>query len=297
MVQAAAMFLAGAHAGAAADGKEHAILKHPRYKAEQQWYCRLTFVVPGDKDGGSAVPVWAVLDGDDLYLDLNGNRNLNEAGERFRSDKRRATTMEFTDNALRKRFTKLHARWAAGPEQVLLHFSTLVDGRYRLETIQDKESLAATEEKAPVVRFGGPLEISITGKPTFRFFAGNNARTILPLFAAIGTKSDTNHSAVVLPSSIPEDAHPVARISYPPLKDGGERVVDEVDFERVGDLGVEGFEPDGFSATATVSQKRKPGSVTIEVRMEGWDQVQVRPASTRTKLPEFKDLPRIDPDS
>lgn len=279
----------------AAEEIDRSIRKEPKYQTDHQRYCLLTFAV-ADGDRGKKVaqmPVWSVLDGNHLYLDLNANRDLTEAGEHFAPRKKQKIETQFTNAALRRRYTDLQVRWLLRKTGGLLEVSAKVDGRYRLQTIQTVESLAAEREKAPVVSFGAPLRVFVLDKPQFAFFRGNNAGTRLSMFAAIGTKSGTGHSANLLPCSIAKKAKLTASVTYPPHKPGGKPVTDEVNFAWSDDLGVEGFHTNYFSATARVSQKIKSGDVTIRIRMKNWPGVKVRPATTRTKLPKFADLPVV----
>src|SRR5262245_57850977 len=56
---------------------DRTIGKQPAYATKQPLYCLLVF-------GPEArTRVWAVLDGDDLYLDRNGNGDLTDPGERL----------------------------------------------------------------------------------------------------------------------------------------------------------------------------------------------------------------------
>src|SRR5262249_10595622 len=75
----AAVVLGLAASGFPATGdppKDRTIAKAPPYKTKEPRYCQLVF---GPQANHSA---WLVIDGEDLYVDRNGNGDLTEDGER-----------------------------------------------------------------------------------------------------------------------------------------------------------------------------------------------------------------------
>src|ERR1044072_7148841 len=59
---------------------DRTILKEPAYRTAQPRHCLAVF---GPK---AEARVWMVLDGDTLFVDRNGNRDLTEAGEKVKCD-------------------------------------------------------------------------------------------------------------------------------------------------------------------------------------------------------------------
>jgi hypothetical protein len=66
-------------------------LKHEPAYAKKARYCLLVF------GPGAHTKVWLVLDGDDLYADLNANGDITEPGERFSSQDRRDAAGGYRD--------------------------------------------------------------------------------------------------------------------------------------------------------------------------------------------------------
>lgn len=260
---------------------DHPVPRQPKYTASRQVFCRLAFAAKRERN------VWLAIDGDRLYLDRNADRDLTDTGERFEGGKTRDVTTEFTANDLRRRYSKLRVRWANSEKRKLLIVSVAVGGAFRMQTIQDADSLATKPERAPVVRFGGELQLQFYGKPSHSLWRGKNARTILPIFVGIEARSKSPAKASVV-SGIPRDVRPVAQIRYLSKNSKDNPITVTVPLNS--------RDPSGyFSATATAPANARPGAVEITVSLKGWDAARVRSATLKTTLPKFADLPVIDP--
>jgi hypothetical protein len=257
------------------------IRKEPKYTAKRRVYCLLTFAAK------RRLPVSVVVDGDRLYVDRNANGDLTEAGERFDGKPKREITTELTHTDLRRRYSRIRIRWANSERRKLLVVSAMVGGKYRLESIQDGDTLASSPQKAPIIDFGGPLRLFITDKPRHSLWRGKNARTILPVFAVLGTKSRTGAWAYVVAGSLPRNVRLVASIRYGSKKSKTDGITVTAPF----DVGGANY----FSVTATAPRDARPGPVTVIVDVKGWKGTRIQPASVKTKLPKFADLPVIDP--
>jgi len=84
----ALLFLPTVVAATDLDKIDRTIGKEPTYRSKQPLYCLLVF---GPK---ATLRVWLVADGDDLYVDRNGNGDLTEVGERVTFAKYRASDLD-----------------------------------------------------------------------------------------------------------------------------------------------------------------------------------------------------------
>lgn len=264
------------------------IRKEPNYTAKRRVYCLLKFAAK------RPLPVWVVVDGDRLYVDRNANGDLTEAGERFDGKPKPDVTTELTHAALRRSYSKLRIRWANTERRKLLIVSANVGGKYRLESIQDGDTLAASPQKAPIVEIGGTLHLSVTETPQHALWRGKNARTILPMTAVLGTKSRTGAWAYVLSDSLPRNVRLVANVRYRSKKSKTDNITVSAPFQSAAQPLI-GFRPTYFTATATAPRDARPGPVTVTVDAQGWKGAKIKPASVKTTLPKFADLPVIDP--
>lgn len=264
---------------------QRAIRKPPRFASRSRVYCLLTFAGKSQR-----VPVWVIVDGDRLYVDRNANGDLTDAGERFDAGRKRDITTGLTHPHLRRRYSKLQIRWANPMRRKLLIVSVTVGGVYRLQSIQEGDTLADKPGDAPIVRFGGALQVSVFGKPEHALWRGNNARTILPVAAGIGTKSQTGAWAYVLPDSLPEGVHAVAKARYLSKTADRKRIVASAPLKTRG--------LNYFGGTLTAPSNARPGSVQVTVELNDAMTLKgrtVKPATVKTTLPKFRDLPVIDP--
>jgi hypothetical protein len=256
------------------------IRKEPDYKAKRRVYCLLTFAAK------RRLPVWVVVDGDRLYVDRNANGDLTDAGERFDGGRKHEITTELTHAALRGSYSKIRIRWANSERRKLLIVSANVGGKYRLESIQDGDALATNPQKAPMIDFGGTLRLSLFGIPKHSLWRGKNARTVLSLSASLGTRSRTGAWAYVESASLPQIVQLVANVRYRSKKSKSGITVTEPFNIRS-----ENF----FTGTVTAPPDARPGTVTVTVNVRGLKGVKVKPATVKTTLPKFADLPVIDP--
>lgn len=193
-------------AGAAVDLTkiERTIAQEPTYRSAPK-YCLLVF-------GPEAkAKQWLVLDGDDLYVDRNGNGDLTEADEQVSlKANSRFDLGAFPDadgvtraaKLLLNRFsTGIRLEFAVGDQ-----FKQFVGYDY-----MDRLAFADRAQDAPIVHFGGPL--------TFRWFAkqpeliaGQSCR----FYSALGTPGLGKGSfAAIQCCSVPSGTELVALLDYP----------------------------------------------------------------------------------
>lgn len=143
---------------------ERTLKREPAY-AEKPRYCLLVF------GADARTKVWLVLDGEDLYVDLNANGDLTEPGERFIPENRR-NLGESPDGGYRDweyqlgevvpagdaaRHTRFEVKAYQLGDKPLCHIVCVwVNG-----TVQQYagwgEIFEARREDAPVIHFGAPV--------------------------------------------------------------------------------------------------------------------------------------------
>src|SRR5262249_43196959 len=157
-------------------------------------YCQLVFG-PRAEQG-----VWLVTDGDDLYVDRNGNGDLTEDGEcvtrkpAFQGGGFEVPRLDIGDG--RTTYSGLTVYWARQPPGgVAKAESTVdvlvdVDNRY-CQWATFKSSATAPKD-APVIHFGGPLEMVLLRSDAPLAAPGKQRE----INAVIGTRSATGHLAM-----------------------------------------------------------------------------------------------------
>jgi hypothetical protein len=218
---------------------DRSLRKEPAYQSKAPQYCLLVF-------GPQAkARVWLVLDGDALYLDRNGNGDLTEPGERLparyalhrpeiRPDAEVLRSFDFRRPAKYPHETDDQPILSCGPELTWLHvfhflpredhlaqdfFKRQQEKPFRVALttrtghMQSAQvAFADRPEAAPVLHFDGPLRLALDGKyGPFELRRGETSelyvRLITPgLNATVTTDND----------DIPEAAHPVVEVEWPP---------------------------------------------------------------------------------
>jgi len=195
---------------------ERTIAQEPAYRSAPK-YCLLVFGTE------AKARKWLVLDGDDVYVDRNGNGDLTEADEKvslkisFRFD---LGAFPDADGVTREAKLLLNRSAYGGPR---LEF-TVGDQFKQFVGFDPLDRLAFADraQDAPIVHFGGPL--------TFRWFAkapeliaGQNCR----FYSALGTPGLGKGSfAAVQCCSVPSGTELVAQLDYP-HRDAGQPPIQE----------------------------------------------------------------------
>ena len=227
---------------------DRSIVKEPHYQTATPEYCLLVF-------GPEAkTRVWLVRDGDTLYVDRNGNGDLTEPGEKVAADAKNSTPRDnvFTFQAGDVRDGKyLHkdlsvsmvklADFADIDEAVKAHVSKDPQARGYMVAIEleipglqgkgeggrvvqqavfaDYNGLlkfAANPRDAPIIHFGGPLQISLAHPQ--RLQIGRPVDVIL----GVGTPGvgPGTMAFVFYDGVIPQSAYPKVEVTYPPAREG-----------------------------------------------------------------------------
>jgi hypothetical protein len=225
---------------------DRTIVREPVYQSTPK-YCLLVF-------GPEArTRVWLVQDGATLYVDRNGNGDLSEAGEKVAAKTNRHTedgefnfdAGEISDGALvhkalRCSISKID-HLADDDERVKALLSSdpkargyMVDcdievpglkgagigGRVEQGTtfrdLQGPLQFADRPQDAPVIHFGGPLQIGLLELP--KLLIGRKKEVI----AVVGTPGlGPGTTAVVsFEELIPKDAYPTVEVNFPPEREG-----------------------------------------------------------------------------
>jgi hypothetical protein len=212
---------------------DRSLRKEPAYQSKQPRYCLLVF-------GPQAkTRVWVVLDGGVLYLDRNGNGDLTDPGERITAEELHP---ERPDVEVVYRFELTKARdepiLTCGPEvrwfQVVQYVPradwhdqawvksqqerpysfavTTKTGHCRRAVFR----FATNSQEAPILHFDGPRGFVLSDQfdqPRFR--PGESCELAVELHT-----QGWNASVRTYFEEVPEDAHPVADIEFPPGRPG-----------------------------------------------------------------------------
>jgi hypothetical protein len=195
--------------------KDRTIAKEPAYKTKEPRYCRLAFG-PEAKQS-----VWLVIDGEDLYVDRNGNGDLTEDGERVsRKPAFQGGGFEVRELGIgdaKATYSNLIVYWTRQPpggarKEYTIEIMVDVDKRY-CQYATFKSSATAPKD-APVIHFGGPLEMVLLGGDSPLPAPGKERE----IGAVIGTRSATGHMATIRHDrnlTPKADVHPVAEFTFP----------------------------------------------------------------------------------
>jgi hypothetical protein len=186
--------------------------------------------------------IWAVLDGDVLYVDKNGNGDLTEASERVPGERvpDEPDLRVFPVGSLKET--------TGGPGRqslVITAFGTdgwityaRFEGKYRQEAGRHAHlHFAESLKVAPVIHFDGPLTLAFEHTPHFQQ-AEEELRVILGT-PGLGCddqdpgKRPAGSFAKAFPSGIPEKVFPVAELEFPPKEKGGTPLKVRVPFRHL----------------------------------------------------------------
>jgi hypothetical protein len=257
--------------------KERTIATEPAYKSKDPRYCQLVFG-PQAKQS-----VWLVIDGEDLYVDRNGNGDLTEDGERvtrkpaFQGSGFEVPKLDIGDRTTT--YSNLIVYWTRQPPggaKAEYTVDVMVDVGKRYCQYATFKSSATAPKDAPVIHFGGPLEMVLLGGAPLPA-PGKEGE----LVAVIGTKSSTGHLAMIrhdrnLPPKA--DAHPVAEVTFPG-KGGAKPVAVKVPLDqRCCNV--------RFNATLATPAEVGAGKATVTLSFPDWKDVKVGPATKELAVAE-----------
>ena len=188
----AVALLAGAASAADLSKIDRKIAKEPTYARGNVKYCLAVF----GTDAGKRV--WIVADGQSLYVDINGNGDLTDKGEKFKLSSEGAQQEVSLDKERNLRIT------ADDDDFGLVHTGDGVHTQYCWP------KAAAKAAEASIVHFAGPLTLSLDDKEL-------DCKEDEPeLYARIGTQGlGEGTFASISYSKVPAGAHPVAEMELP----------------------------------------------------------------------------------
>jgi hypothetical protein len=256
MLAAMAWLVLMAPASAAVDlGRiDRSVGKEPTYTSKQPQYCLLVF---GPE---ATVRVWAVLDGDLLYLDRNGNSNLTDPGDRVSPVHVYHTSKERPDTEVIRQFFLPPPRNGGakvGTTPVLSCFpdvtglvveqivpSDAEPNKARLKSRRERPfwisigsaagweqaaqiAFATHARDAPILHFFGPLQIAVQNGAPPEFRAGETAKFLFA-FRSVGV------GGYVGTYGVPATARALAEIEFLPAERGGATVVKRVGLKDPG---------------------------------------------------------------
>ena len=259
--------------------KDRTLAKEPAYKTKEPRYCQLVFG-PEAKQS-----VWLVIDGEDLYVDRNGNGDLTEDGERV--SRKPAfqgggfEVRELTVGEAKTTYSNLVVYWTPQPPNAAKKEFTvevLVDVNERYCQYAHFKSSATAPKEAPVIHFGGRLEMILLGGDSPLATPGKEREIV----AVIGTKSATGHLATLRHDrslSPKADVHPIAEITFPAKPGAAKPAPVKLTLnERCCNV--------RFFATLKTPAEVGAGKTTITLSFPGWDDAKVTPMTKTLAVAE-----------
>ncbi len=155
------------------------IHKEPAYQGKPK-YCLLVF---GKK---SDTHVWMVRDGNNFYLDANGNGDLTEPGEKVAA----GGSPSFSFTKIVERDGTRHQGLSVYCHKDGTLTMTLGQGGARTQYVgvdlMDRPTWGDTPEKAPIIHFNGPMSFERYG-PMVKIPRGGGGKRALSLRLMLGT--------------------------------------------------------------------------------------------------------------
>lgn len=196
---------------------DRTITRQPAYRTGPPKYCLLVF-------GTSAqTRVWLVLDGDDLFIDRNGNLDLTETGEMVKGQQRpeRKGETQFDGGAITAKGvapkTRLEVVVVPGLTFVYCH----TERQPWQRAVVDREGYLAFADKpqtAPVLHFQGPLTIGLRFNEEFSRHDQPENLDIMVGTPGLGIGSFVRFGH----ETINKDIRPVLEIDFP--ANGGQTI-------------------------------------------------------------------------
>jgi hypothetical protein len=142
---------------------DRTIAKEPTYRTATQRYCLLVF-------GPEAkARVWLVVDGDDLYVDRNGNGDLTEAGEKQRLTPARGYPGEevYVGELLSGEGDKRYRKFSLRRFGDRFNMTVAVRTRTWHAGWDTALKFATKASEAPIIHFDGPLMFRLENPDQF----------------------------------------------------------------------------------------------------------------------------------
>ncbi len=254
------------------DRIDRSIVREPLYRSGEPKYA---LVVLGPE---ASTRLWLVADGDRLYVDRNGNGDLTESDE--------LVSGSLSHEGLVARFMVPGLTAWEGKSAALrvtltgetgfnddLHF--VLDGKpFQSVSFDDQDSFrfAARPQDAPIVHFGGPLQMSLRIEQSLR--RGRRAS----LMTMIGTpgRGDGTFAALDYPM-VPSGVNPVAEIEFPSPVPGKDPIRSTVSLDHR-------CCTCNFQAEVWVPEELNPGKARITLSFPAWTEAQVNSTTVEVRI-------------
>jgi hypothetical protein len=293
------LFLAGTAVAVDYDKIERRLTKEPTYQTKTPRYALLLF------GAEPRLRVWAVLDGETLYLDRNGDGDLTAANERFAKEAD-CKSLELKDpdgkttyiiDRIRTDFSfytpKVRAeREKKGTPPGLMAYVT-IKGTVQYEQYCDIVELRDSPKTALLAHFHGPLTIApmtINWKLPDNVFLRKGKEP--PEFIAnIGTMNEKHGCWVVVRTCdekkclFPEAVRPVVEVEYPAVDEKSPRVKKTYTLSgyRCGAA---------FRSNLQVPDEVGSGKAKIRLSFDAWKEGQVKASEVEFSVREEVDKER-----
>ncbi len=275
---------------------ERTIAKEPKYTTKNPKYCLLVF-------GPEAkTRVWLVHDGDNLYVDRNGNGDLTEEDDRVvatndlarfddaseKNETRTGTTLlkaPFKVGTITERDGKTkHNLWVVYAEK-----SEDMSERYGIWAEVNGKYIQATEyafsfgdwpKDAPIVHLNGPLAFH-PWVPDYALPRGDKPGQLI---VRVGTSGVGKWAGAWLNPfrGIPDDIHPIADIEFPNKQVGGKAIQVQIPLTK------RGSGDDLFSDDLPVPDDAGEGKAKVNVHFKDWRGAQVKPLTFEVPIEPLK---------
>jgi hypothetical protein len=202
---------------------DRAILKEPVYHSQMTKYCLLVF--------GRAIKtrVWVVRDGDDLYVDTNGNGNLTEPAKKYCAGGENFRPFEITDMSGLARYRVSLVKSFEAEGVTRLYAEIEIIGKFKQ---LGGSPMRARVQDTAVVHFDGPLRMApfqVNGAKRDKLAAGKFPKG---LFVVVETDEKESGCWVRVRSAItekdnyfPADVHPLVKVEFYPVRAGQKSII------------------------------------------------------------------------
>jgi hypothetical protein len=197
---------------------DRSIRKEPVYQSKSPRYCLL---VIGPQ---ARTRIWLVLDGDVLYIDRNGNGDLTDKGERVEKQKGKLSHFlagDVLDADGKTRHTTFMVMQAEDEGQTITFVAGMVGGKRMFMAGADSLGtlqFADRPQDAPVVHFGGPLQMELNAKLSqsgkAELVRGDKGQELYVWVGTPGLGKGTFAALMHQVGGVPGDVHPVAEIEF-----------------------------------------------------------------------------------
>ena len=203
------------------------IKKSPTFKTKPM-YCLIAF-------GAEKKKMWLVIDGDRLYLDLNGNGDLSEEAELFAYEKGAKSNIFFTefkfeDENLYLKIQKL--KYQDPKKEYPVRDIYTLFGKYK-ETTQIAYYVKPNQDLklAPIYQFGGPISVGLAKPDTFKFLKCKIGETVKKFSVSLQTMHEGLTRTEIPFHKVKKGLKPMVEFTFKNA-DGGKPIIKKYFLEK-----------------------------------------------------------------